>query len=79
MEAAECGIVGSLLTLRSSGAQVSACLDLSGRINWLLRALTLHLDFLGNFLFSCAGLRPVGAPALPRSLLFLERISDFTK
>lgn len=39
-EAVLCGIVGSHLTLRSGGAQVGACLDLSGRINWLLRAFT---------------------------------------
>lgn len=45
VEVALCGIVGSHLTLRSGGAQVGACLDLSGRINWLFRAFTLPHGF----------------------------------
>lgn len=48
MEAAVCGTVGSHLTLRSGGAQVRACLDLSGRINWLLGAFTPPHGFPGQ-------------------------------
>lgn len=48
VEAAVYGIVGSRLTSRSGGAQVGACLDLSGRINWLLGVFTLLHGFPGQ-------------------------------